>query len=133
MKIDELNYVDTANNVILALKNDDKFGELTLTTSKIRNLLSMTSALYTDAQQQREDKLSTEMQSRVQYLRMRVAYEAGRDQTVKSFVVKAELLEQLSAIRDDRKKLLLFCRYMEALVAYHRFHGVYIFLHGRRA
>ena len=122
MKIDELNYVDTANNVILALKNDDKFGKLTLTTSKIRNLLSMTSALYTDAQQQREDKLSTEMQSRVQYLRMRVAYEAGRDQTVKSFVVKAELLEQLSAIRDDRKKLLLFCRYMEALVAYHRFH-----------
>ena len=123
MKIDELNYVDTANNVILALKNDDKFGKLTLTTSKIRNLLSMTSALYTDAQQQREDKLSTEMQSRVQYLRMRVAYEAGRDQTVKSFVVKAELLEQLSAIRDDRKKLLLFCRYMEALVAYHSFHG----------
>ena len=123
MKIDELNYVDTANNVILALKNDDKFGKLTLTTSKIRNLLSMTSALYTDAHQQREDKLSTEMQSRVQYLRMRVAYEAGRDQTVKSFVVKAELLEQLSAIRDDRKKLLLFCRYMEALVAYHRFHG----------
>lgn len=123
MKIDELNYVDTANNVILALKNDDKFGKLTLTTSKIRNLLSMTSALYTDAQQQREDKLSTEMQSRVRYLRMRVAYEAGRDQTVKSFVVKAELLEQLSAIRDDRKKLLLFCRYMEALVAYHRFHG----------
>ena len=123
MKIDELNYVDTANNVILALKNDDKFGKLTLTTSKIRNLLSMASALYTDAQQQREDKLSTEMQSRVQYLRMRVAYEAGRDQTVKSFVVKAELLEQLSAIRDDRKKLLLFCRYMEALVAYHRFHG----------
>ena len=123
MKIDELNYVDTANNVILALKNDDKFGKLTLTTSKIRNLLSMTSALYTDAQQQREDKLSTEMQSRVQYLRMRVAYEAGRDQTVKSFVVKAELLEQLSAIRDDRKKLLLPCRYMQALVAYHRFHG----------
>lgn len=123
MKIDELNYVDAANNVILALKNDDKFGKLTLTTSKIRNLLSMTSALYTDSQQQREDKLSTEMQSRVQYLRMRVAYEAGRDQTVKSFVVKAELLEQLSAIRDDRKKLLLFCRYMEALVAYHRFHG----------
>lgn len=123
MKIDELNYVDTANNVILALKNDDKFGKLTLTTSKIRNLLSMTSALYTDAQQQREDKLSTEMQIRVQYLRMRAAYEAGRDQTVKSFVVKAELLEQLSAIRDDRKKLLLFCRYMEALVAYHRFHG----------
>ncbi len=40
MKIDELNYVDTANNVILALKNDDKFGKLTLTTSKIRNLLS---------------------------------------------------------------------------------------------
>ena len=52
-----------------------------------------------------------------------MAYEAGRDLTVKDFVEEAGLLEQLKDVQSDRKKLLLFCRYMEALVAYHRYYG----------
>lgn len=123
MKLDELNYVDEAEHVINVLKSGDRNGRLSLTTSKIRNLLSMTAELYTAAQQQRGETLSAEIQGRVQYLRMRVAYEAGRDMTVKIFVEKAELLELLKDIQSDRKKLLLFCRYMEALIAYHRYCG----------
>lgn len=122
MKINALNYVDVAESVILALKNENN-GRLALTTSKIRGLLSMTASIYTDVQRDRSKTLSEELQSRVQYLRMRVAYEAGRDPVVKKFVIKAELLEQLSSIRADKERLLLFCRYMEALVAYHRYHG----------
>lgn len=122
MKINALNYVDVAESVILALKNENN-GSLALTTSKIRGLLSMTASIYTDVQRNRSETLSEELQSRVQYLRMRVAYEAGRDPVVKKFVIKAELLEQLSNIRADKERLLLFCRYMEALVAYHRYHG----------
>lgn len=114
--------VDVAESVILALKNENN-GRLALTTSKIRGLLSMTASIYTDVQRNRSETLSEELQSRVQYLRMRVAYEAGRDPVVKKFVIKAELLEQLSNIRADKERLLLFCRYMEALVAYHRYHG----------
>ena len=122
MKINALNYVDVAESVILALKKENN-GRLALTTSKIRGLLSMTASIYTDVQRDRSKTLSEELQSRVQYLRMRVAYEAGRDPVVKKFVIKAELLEQLSNIRADKERLLLFCRYMEALVAYHRYHG----------
>lgn len=122
MKINALNYVDVAESVILALKEENN-GRLALTTSKIRGLLSMTASIYTDVQRNRSETLSEELQSRVQYLRMRVAYEAGRDPVVKKFVIKAELLEQLSNIRADKERLLLFCRYMEALVAYHRYHG----------
>lgn len=122
MKNNALNYVDVAESVILALKNENN-GRLALTTSKIRGLLSMTASIYTDVQRNRSETLSEELQSRVQYLRMRVAYEAGRDPVVKKFVIKAELLEQLSNIRADKERLLLFCRYMEALVAYHRYHG----------
>ena len=122
MKINALNYVDVAESVILALKNENN-GRLALTTSKIRGLLSMTASIYTDVQRNRSETLSEELQSRVQYLRMRVAYEAGRDPVVKKFVIKAELLEQLSNIRADKESLLLFCRYMEAMVAYHRYHG----------
>lgn len=122
MKINALNYVDVAERVILALKEENN-DRLALTTSKIRGLLSMTASIYTDVQRNRSETLSEELQSRVQYLRMRVAYEAGRDAVVKKFVIKAELLEQLSNIRADKERLLLFCRYMEALVAYHRYHG----------
>ncbi len=122
MKINALNYVDAAERVILALKEENN-DRLALTTSKIRGLLSMTASIYTDVQRNRSETLSEELQSRVQYLRMRVAYEAGRDAVVKKFVIKAELLEQLSNIRADKERLLLFCRYMEALVAYHRYHG----------
>ena len=122
MKINALNYVDVAERVILALKEENN-DRLALTTSKILGLLSMTASIYTDVQRNRSETLSEELQSRVQYLRMRVAYEAGRDPVVKKFVIKAELLEQLSNIRADKERLLLFCRYMEALVAYHRYHG----------
>ena len=38
MKINALNYVDVAESVILALKNENN-GRLALTTSKIRGLL----------------------------------------------------------------------------------------------
>lgn len=123
MKLDELNYVDEAERVINKLKSRDRNGRLALTASKIRNLLSMIAELYTSAQQERGNTLSSELQGRVQYLRMRVAYEAGRDLTVKDFVEEAGLLEQLKDVQSDRKKLLLFCRYMEALVAYHRYYG----------
>ena len=121
-QIDELNYVDTAEKVIQDLKQENR-NKISLTTSKIRNLLSMTAALYTDAQKHRGDKLSEEIQIRVQYLRMRVAYDAGRDENVTDFVTRAEIIKQISAIHDSRKNLLLFCRYMEALVAYHKFYG----------
>ena len=77
----------------------------------------MTASIYTDVQRNRSETLSEELQSRVQYLRMRVAYEdRPRSSGKKNFVIKAELLEQLSNIRADKERLLLFCRYMEALV-----------------
>lgn len=77
------------NAVIKGLTRTDKFGnsKLDLTTSKIRNILSMVSELYTDAQHSREDKLDADMVSRVQYLKMRIAYEAGRERSVKDFVL----------------------------------------------
>lgn len=125
MKINKQNYVDEAERVIKGLIRTDKFGnsKLDLTTSKIRNILSMVSELYTDAQHSREDKLDADMVSRVQYLKMRIAYEAGRERSVKDFVLAAGLLDYASEIGSSRQNLILFCNYMEALVAYHKFHG----------
>lgn len=124
--IEKSNYVDKAEEVIKGLRIKDKNGKLilTLTTSKIRNILAMVSELYNEVQRQRDAVLSDEMASRVKYLKMRIAYEAGRDEkTVKPFVQKAELMEEIDKIGKSREKLLTFCNYMEALVAYHKYYG----------
>ena len=120
-EIKTTNYVDQAEKIISNLR--DEKGKIKLTTSKIRNILSMVSELYYDTQRFRENELSDEMASRVQYLKMRVAYEAGRDGTVRKFVTKANLLEEIGKIGRDKDRLIVFCHYMEALVAYHRYYG----------
>lgn len=116
------NYVEIAEGVIKNLKRDKK-DKILLTTSKIRNILAMVSELYNDAQRLRAETLSEDLVGRVQYLKMRVVYEAGRDGVVRDFVQKAQLLEEISRIGRKKEQLILFCHYMEALVAYHRFLG----------
>lgn len=125
MKINQQNYVDEAERVIQSMIETRRDGRQTmpLTTSKLRNLLSMAAGLKTDAQHSRETELSPDMQSRVQYLKMRIAYEAGREPKVKDFVERAGLLACVAEIGRDRQKLLLFCDYMEALTAYHKYYG----------
>ena len=118
--LDGKKYVDTAEQVINALKGNR--GGL-LTTSKIRNLLSMSSTLYDEVRRERAEKLSDEEQSRIQYIRLHFAYEAGRDNKVKDFVNEADIFAHIRDIGDSKEKFLLFCKYMEALVAFHRFYG----------
>ena len=118
--LDGIKYVDTAQQVINALKGNR--GGL-LTTSKIRNLLSMISTLYDEVRRERAEKLSDEEQSRIQYIRLHFAYEAGRDNKVKDFVNEADIFAHIRDIGDSKEKYLLFCKYMEALVAFHRFYG----------
>ena len=56
-------------------------------------------------------------------MRVRLVYEAGRDDTVKNFVKKCKLLEYIKGVGDDLNKFFAFSQYMEALVAYHRYFG----------
>ena len=131
MAIDKLNYTDKAEEVIFDLAKDkygnikrDRNGKLdvSLTTSKIRNILSMVSALYNDVQRYKGKELSEEFLSRIQYLKMRIAYEAGRERSVEDFVKKANLMTEIKKIGTSKDNLILFCNYMEALVAYHKFY-----------
>lgn len=122
MEVNKLNYVDKAEEVISKLARD-KRGNIKLTTSKIRNILAMVSEIYNEVIHENGDKLSQESQERIQYLRLRITYEAGREQDVKDFVKNSELLKILKNIGDSKSEFLLFCRYIEALVAYHRYQG----------
>lgn len=120
MKLTNENYVGAAEQVIQNLLNHKR---AILTTSKIRNILSMISDIYNDLRYQPDDSLGTEMRGRIQYLKLHIVYEAGREPTVREFVEEADLLGVLDDIGDSKERFLLFCHYMEALVAYRKFLG----------
>lgn len=129
MSLTNENYLEKAKNVIDNLNKNEK-GIINLTTTKLRKILSMVSEIYSDACRLREEKLDTEMRSRLQYLKLHIIYEAGRekknekDETpVGEFVTKSNLIEALDKIKDSRAQLIIFCHYVEALVAYRKFKG----------
>lgn len=116
------NYVDKAETAIKSLKrnnrdrrNPDAF---LLTTSKIRHLLSLTSALFDES----NVKGYPDLQDKIAYLRVQFVYQSGREFAVKDLVQQAQILEALKEV-SNKETLQRFCRYMEALVAYFKFYG----------
>ena len=126
--IDETNYVDKAEQVIQQLKERvDKKGKPIplVTTSKLRTLLSMTADIYNEvtAESGQKGELSSETVGRIEYLRLRFAYEAGREPAVRALVEAASLMQILKEIGGKKENYLLFSRYMEALVAFRKYYG----------
>lgn len=121
MELTNINYVDRAEEVILKLKESGG-GRIRLTTSQIRNILTITSTIYDNAKRKKGPLDEEELMS-VQLLRTKFVYESGRDKNVEQFIQMADLINLIKSVGDSREKLILFCKYMEALVAYHRFEG----------
>ena len=124
--LNDATYVDQAEKVILDLKNQtDNRGKPVqmVTTSKIRNILSMAADIYDNAMQSNSNELNADVASRIEYLRVRMIYEAGRERTVKDFVEKSHLLDYCKMIGADKKRYIMFYRYLEALIAFHKFNG----------
>ncbi|MCI8795474.1 MAG: type III-A CRISPR-associated protein Csm2 [Dorea sp.] len=126
MILTEDNYVDRAESAIKRLQKmkdkKDRYIPI-VTTSKIRNLLAMTAGIYNDVLNIKGERLPQDITGRIQYLKVRFVYEAGREQGVKNLVEKAEILECLDGIGGSRQNYILFSRYMEALVAFRKFIG----------
>ena len=124
--VNEQNYVDMAEKAIMALKDrkDQKGRNIPIvTTSKLRNLLAMSADIYNEVLNQKDEELSEDIRARIEYLRVRVLYEAGRERAVIDLVDAAGLLDVLKKANASKKDYVLFNRYMEALVAFRKFHG----------
>lgn len=137
------NYVDEAERIMRSLKNSGT----TITTSKIRSLLSLVTDIYNKENTSTEDKLQSDSVVKLNLMRVRIAYEYGRDKgesksrskeegsgkeegssketvyPMREFITQAHLLEYLKGISTDRADLIRFAHYMEALVAFHRYLG----------
>ena len=126
IQINEQNYVDQAEKVILKLKNlTDRNGRpvAMVTTSKLRNLLAMSADIYNEVINQKEETLDKDICSRIEYLRVRFLYEAGREPSVRNLVNESCILDVLKSINQNKKMYVLFNHYMEALIAFHRYYG----------
>ena len=126
--LNEKTYVDQAEAVLDKLtakfeKNGKWITPQIVTTSKIRNILSMAADIYDKVLQNKEEQLNDEIVSRIEYLRVRMIYECGREPKVKDFVNAANLLDYIKMIGSDKKKYILFYHYLEALVAFHKYKG----------
>lgn len=142
--LDSRNYVDTAEMVVLHLNGEkahERFNmdgneiilkskseieqnqKFKLTTTKIRNLLSLLNVIQQMVKEKPENQLGDDIMGKIQYFKMRCAYEAGRESSVKDFVKKSNLMAYIDQIGDSKEGFELFFHYVEALVAYHRYYG----------
>lgn len=130
LKIPE-DYVDQAENVIQSFVGEDERTHRpikTISTSKLRNLLSLASEIYNDENKLTASRIKAQSLARINQMRIRVAYECGRDPETKAFVLKAKILNYLKYLSTEhdgsREETIRFAHYMEALVAYHRYYDL---------
>ena len=116
-----------AENVILKLKEKGN-DKIYLKTSQLRKFLSAVNAVTNrvmvyHAQHLDETKLPITLASEVKYLKVKFAYQAGRMREVREFGETARIKEHIDRVGDSFREYQWFARYMEALVAYHKFYG----------
>lgn len=130
------NIVDKAELAIKSIGKQDKNNPnklfIKLKTNQIRKILTAVNILknkvdiYKIANPQAK-KLDEELQMEIEFLRVNIAYQIGREKgkenLVREFVEKADLLNMVKNINGDIKAFENFCRYIEALVAFHKFYG----------
>ena len=122
-------YVEAAEAVIRSfLEDNPNTGKRPscISTSKLRNLLTLSTAMYNRETIRTGDAIAPQTLADISQMRIRTAYECGRDEGTKAFVQRAKLLEYLKWLsrNNDRAAFISFAHYMEALVAYHRYYGL---------
>lgn len=124
--------VQKAEGVIRSLvqhgKSGNSDGFLYLKKSQIRKFLTAVNMLTNKINMYKihhpgQAEMSAELAAEVEYLKVKLVYQMGRDRAVRDFAEKADLQTEINAVRANIKRYEGFARYMEALVAYHKFYG----------
>lgn len=121
-------YVEEAHQKIKNLKNKN---DLNVTVRQLRKILNYANLinnklLTLEVKGEIKDKLPEELKNELRSLKILIIYQSSRKEnksTVKKFVDETGLLKKLDDIKDDVNKLKNYFKYLEALVAYHKFEG----------
>ena len=134
-----VDYVAEAEAVIKDLKRTDK-GVIALNTSQLRKILSAITDVKNKVKveiaksKEKVKTISPELQMEIRFLKTLFCYQAGREieekiknhnaiNAVDDFIKKAELISRLDAIGGDIEKFNEYCKYIEALVAFHKYYS----------
>lgn len=123
-----------AEKVVKSLrKNGDSF---ILTTNQIRKFLAGVNGIHNRilahqaAGEIKGDQLPSNIVDEIKYLKIKLIYQCGRnekknkeDNPIRDFMVKANIEETMDSIGNSKKKFQEFNRYIEGIVAYHRYQG----------
>ena len=96
-----------------------------ITSSKIRSILEMVNKIYNNVFFMSGSELSKNHLSDIAYLKVKLAYECGRDKSVEDFIKRSCIMNPITHIINGKRKddFLLYCRYVESLVAYFKYYG----------
>ncbi len=102
--------------------------KIDVTTSQIRKFLTAVNVVRNKvdvfkAKNIDVSQLSDELVAEVKFLKINLLYQAGRANTVKKFMEAARLDSIIDSIGDETESFIKFTKYVEALVAYHKFLG----------
>ena len=118
-----------AEKVINNLKRDGKSGNISLTTSQFRKFLSMVNVLRNKVEMLPKAKMNAPLPKEIlydlDYIKVKLIYQSGRESVVNDFVKKSKLIDIIDKIQQTKAKtqLMDFFNYVEALVAYHKYEG----------
>ena len=118
-KLTGTNFADLAEENIQRLVPKKNGKGFELTTTKLRGIYGLITNVLTRINEEADFE---EHRSDLQYLKVKMAYEAGREDAVKDFLNRTGLRDYVSAIK-GYDQFVLYCRYAESLVAYFKFYG----------
>lgn len=105
-------------------KKKDKNGNVTgipkITTSQLRKFLSAVNSVANKVQICTNENLDADLINEIQYLRVKLAYQAGRYSEVRDLAIQANLDEEINKIK-TKQDFVNFARFIEAIIAYHKF------------
>ncbi len=101
-----------------------------VTTGQIRKFLTAVNTVTGKVDQfkrgQKGTKLPEDLQMQVKFLKVKLAYQIGRmGKPVKDFSDETHMMAWIDSIGDSVEKYERFARYVEALVAFHKYYSAW--------
>lgn len=131
----KIDIIDKAENAIMANIAGNKSGNTPeITTTQLRKFLSAVNVMknkvdvYVSTSENTEE-LTDELAGEIKFLKVTLAYMCGKDRgkapegVLDRFAKQTELEDFITSVGKDTKKFFELCKYVEALVAYHKYHG----------
>lgn len=126
----KLDIVDRAEKAIQNLKRN-KYDKIGLNPTKIRKFLTAVTSvknkveIVAAGQGSAFKELPDDLALEVKLLKMNILYQAGRDSDIyiEDFIQRSGIVTFIESIGNDYKKFQQFCRYVEALIAFHKYYS----------